>query len=135
MARAYGALTTQDGRTKVGVTEPTAISVLLCAFTMLRRASVAGANWSEVNFEDRTWAIPAGRMKSKRSFVVPLSDQALRLLQRAKELADGSSFVFPGRDEDGPIEPDVITPALGRSMKALSSPLPARMIFAEPAAP
>jgi integrase len=89
---------------------------------MLRRASVAGDKWSEVSFEVRTWAIPASRMKSKRSFVVPLSDQALRLLARAKELADGSSFEFPGRDEDGPIEPDVITRAMGRSMKALSFP-------------
>lgn len=118
----YGALTTPSGRARRGVTEPVAIAVLMCAFTLLRRASVAGLRWTEINFEDHTWTVPAGRMKSKRSFVVPLSDEAIGLLLRVRELNDGSPLAFPGRDGEGPIEAAVITRAMGPSMKVLKFP-------------
>jgi integrase len=42
-------------------------------------------------------------MKAKRVHRVPLSDRCLEILARAKELAVGSEFLFPGRAPDKPM--------------------------------
>ena len=118
----YVALNTPEERARLGVTEPTAIAIQLCAFTLLRRASVAGLRRAEISFEDRTWTVPASRMKTGQSFVVPLSDSALALITRAFELAGPSDFGFPERSGAKAIEPSVITRAMGRSMHALGFP-------------
>jgi integrase len=63
--------------------------------TACRTSEVLGARWPEIDSKARLWTIPASRMKSRREFVVPLSDQAmdiLRVLPRTNDL------VFPGRD-------------------------------------
>jgi integrase len=60
-----------------------------------RREEVAGARWSEVNWKDRTWTIPATRMKAKREHVVPLSTSAVTLLENLP--TKGSEFIFGGK--------------------------------------
>lgn len=64
----------------------------LCA---VRSSEARFARWQEVEPETATWTIPAERMKAKRVHRVPLSTQALDVLEQAKELADGSGLIFP----------------------------------------
>ena len=50
--------------------------------------------WSEVDFEEKLWTLPAGRIKSKdHDHLVPLSSQVLEILEARKD--NGSPFVFP----------------------------------------
>src|SRR5262249_30256565 len=42
---------------------------------------VLGARWDEINWTDRTWTIPADRMKARQEHRVPLSAPALDLLR------------------------------------------------------
>jgi integrase len=51
----------------------------LCA---ARSGEVIGATWSEIDFVERTWSIPASRMKAGRPHVVPLSVDALKVIER-----------------------------------------------------
>jgi integrase len=51
--------------------------------------------WEEIDFEERTWTIPAERMKARKEHRVPLTDDAIQLLQNLPSF-DGSDFVFPG---------------------------------------
>ena len=44
---------------------------------------------------DHVWTIPAGKSKTAREHRVPLSDAARAVLDRARELADGSGLIFP----------------------------------------
>jgi integrase len=53
----------------------------LLTLTALRRDEAALATWNEIDFDKRTWIIPASRMKLKRDFYVPLSDDVIELLQ------------------------------------------------------
>lgn len=74
--------------------------VRLClAFTILtaaRGAEARGARWAEIDTAAEVWTIPAERMKSRRPHVVPLSAQALAVLEEARSHAwAGSPFVFP----------------------------------------
>jgi len=70
--------------------------------TATRNSETSRAEWSEFNFEERIWIIPAERMKSKREHVVPLSDQAIEILNVMKETVQ-SKYVFAGRIGGRPI--------------------------------
>ena len=49
-----------------------------------RSGNVLGARWSELDLKRNVWTIPADRMKMEREHAVPLSCQALIVLERAK---------------------------------------------------
>ena len=49
--------------------------------TAVRSNEARGAIWAEIDLEARVWTIPAARMKMSRDHDVPLSDQAVALLQ------------------------------------------------------
>jgi integrase len=73
------------------------------AFTVLtacRTNEVIGARWSEVDLEAGLWVIPAQRMKAQREHRVPLSEQALAILQALpRETEDGYLFVGARRGQ------------------------------------
>ena len=73
----------------------TKLAIELLVLTATRSGEVRLANWSEVDFEARSWTIPAERMKMKEEHIIPLSDRALAVLQEAKALSDGG-LIFPG---------------------------------------
>lgn len=67
-------------------------------FTVLnavRPVEGRGAEKSEIVASKRVWIIPDDRMKMGASHVVPLADQSLAIVERAKELAPGSALLFP----------------------------------------
>jgi integrase len=67
--------------------------IILCAS---RSGEVRFAEWSEIDFEARTWTIPEERMKAAKEHVVPLTDRAIEILHEAKLYTDGSHLIFPG---------------------------------------
>lgn len=64
------------------------------ALTAARSSDVRGALWSEMDLEKRLWIVPALRMKMKREHRVPLSPQAVALLE-AMPKQEGQELVFP----------------------------------------
>jgi integrase len=73
------------------------LALRLILLTMVRKGELIGALWSEVDFEQATWTIPAARMKAGRAHVVYLSSQALDILVALKTCAGGSLYLLPGR--------------------------------------
>ena len=63
--------------------------------TAARSGEARGATWDEINLESREWRIPASRMKAYVEHRVPLSDEAVAVLEKARALDDGSGLVFP----------------------------------------
>lgn len=64
--------------------------------TAARTGEVIGAEWIEVDLVSRIWTIPGERTKSGRDHRVPLSDQAVALLEALEERR-WSDFIFPSR--------------------------------------
>ena len=62
--------------------------------TMVRPSEAAGSKWDEIDFENKLWHIPADRMKKKKSHTVPLSDEALAILEHIKPLTGHYEHVF-----------------------------------------
>ena len=63
------------------------VSARALEFTILtatRTQEVIGARWDEIDLDQKTWTIPAERMKAKQKHVVPLSDRAVEILAERK---------------------------------------------------
>jgi integrase len=82
--------------------------------TAARTGEVLEAKWSEIDFEQAAWTIPAGRMKAGREHRVPLAPRSVELLKQAKLLAAGSDFVFPGRSGKKPMSNMVLLMTMRR---------------------
>lgn len=63
--------------------------------TMVRPSEAAGAKWSEIDFDNKLWTIPAERMKKKREHLVPLTEQTIDILDRLKPLSGHREYLFP----------------------------------------
>lgn len=75
-------------------------SLRLRLLTLQRGNEVTGAGWDE--FDGDWWTIPGARTKNKRSHRVPLSPQALAVLDATRAHSGGSGWVFPASRGDGP---------------------------------
>jgi integrase len=73
----------------------TRLALLLMVYTFPRTKELRGARWSEFDFAKAEWTIPAERMKKGEEHVVPLSRQALAVLEELHPLTGTSEFVFP----------------------------------------
>ena len=51
------------------------------AYTFVRSGELREARWKEINFEKAEWIIPANHTKLRREHIVPLSHQALAILE------------------------------------------------------
>ncbi|MNN07891.1 Prophage CP4-57 integrase [compost metagenome] len=63
--------------------------------TMTRPAEAATTRWADIDFERRVWTIPPERMKKRRPHSIPLSDQAMSLLEILKSHSGHREYVFP----------------------------------------
>jgi integrase len=80
----------------------------------LPTSEVLEAKWDEVDFERAIWTIPTSRMKARREHRVPLVPRSVEILVRAKMLAAGSDYLFPGRSIEKPMSNMVFLMALRR---------------------
>jgi integrase len=128
-----GALPTVQTINRAAITEPAKVGELLraidgyqggfvvqCALkfaplVFVRPGELRHAEWSEIDYENAEWNIPAGKMKMKEPHLVPLSQQAIEILKEIKNLTGASRYVFPsGRSFDRPMSDNAILAALRR---------------------
>lgn len=90
--------------------------LLLC---MCRTQELRGMRWEEIDREAALWRIPAERMKMRQEHLVPLSRQAMRILDELRGVTGDGSLVFPSycrqRRDETPLGKNTINNAL-RSM-------------------
>ena len=109
-----GALTPAKVTHLAAITEPEKVAELLraiegysgsyvvkCALKIaplvfVRPGELRNMEWSEINFEEALWSIPAQKMKMKEPHLVTLSKQAVAILRDLQPLTGKSTFVFPG---------------------------------------
>lgn len=82
--------------------------------TACRSGEARLATWPEIDLKNKTWSIPGARMKSGRPHSVPLSDEAVALLE-ALPTVEGTDLIFPGAKKDKPLS-DMSLSAVVRRM-------------------
>ncbi|MFP4864158.1 tyrosine-type recombinase/integrase [Providencia rettgeri] len=65
--------------------------------TMVRPSEASNARWSEIDFDTATWKIPPERMKGNREHIVPLSKQAMKILERLNECRRGDIIFYSAK--------------------------------------
>lgn len=85
----------------------------LAPLVFVRPGELRGAEWIEFDLKAAEWRIPAARMKMKADHIVPLSRQAVAVLEEQKSISGATRYVFPSvRTTDKPISENTINAAL-----------------------
>ena len=80
---------------KSGASLASKLCLRFIILTAARYGEARYATWSEIDYDDKLWVIPASRMKMNVQHRVPLSDAAIAVLERAKGIGDGAGLIFP----------------------------------------
>lgn len=93
----------------------TKLALRLIILTFVRTGELRGARWEEFDVEQRQWRIPAERMKMRSPHIVPLSPQALAVIEALRPITGQSDLLFPSRrDKERPISENTLIYALYR---------------------
>lgn len=108
-----GALTTPKTTHHAAVTDPDEVGVLLKSMDgytgqdvtrmalrlsphlFVRPGELRQAEWTEIDVGKAIWLIPAERMKMRRPHKVPLSRQALAMIEELREISGHRRYLFP----------------------------------------
>ncbi len=118
---------------RAAITDPKKVSQLLCEIddydgyfplvcalklappVFTRPTDLRAAEWKEFDFEKAEWRIPAERMKMRETHIVPLSRQAVVILEELRKFSGGDKFLFPSiRSSVRPISDATMLNALRR---------------------
>jgi integrase len=72
----------------------TRLAVEFMMHTFVRTNEMIQAKWTEFNFQDAMWTVPAERMKMGKAHLVPLSRQVLKILEEMKLHNGNFEWVF-----------------------------------------
>lgn len=89
-----------------------AAALQLTILTACRTSEVLLATWDEFDLDNRLWTIPARRMKAAVAHRVPLSDEAMKLLDTIKRMGKSKGYLFPGAKAGKPLSNMAMTMAL-----------------------
>jgi integrase len=107
-----GLLRAIDGYSGSFVTQ---CALRLAPLVFVRPGELRQAEWSEFDFEEALWTIPAERMKMKESLLIPLAAQAVAILRDLHALTGNGRYVFPSpRTKTRPMSNNGILSALRR---------------------
>lgn len=89
-----------SGYAGYGFVKPATVLMLL---TFVRTAEIRRASWADIDLEAALWRIPAAKMKMGTEHIVPLSRQAVMLLQSVYPHSHMRPVVFPNarRPDEG----------------------------------
>jgi len=95
----------------------TKLALMLIMHTFVRPGEIRGARWEEFDLIKREWRIPAHRMKMKEEHIVPLSTQAISILEEVELISGKYELLFPGaRDNRKPMSENTLTYAIRKRL-------------------
>ena len=68
--------------------------------TFARTGTIRAAQWQEIDWDNAMWNIPAEHMKMHQAHIIPLSRQALKLLEEVRVFTGDSEFIFYANPND-----------------------------------
>jgi len=93
----------------------TRCALKIAPLTFVRPGELRHAEWTEIDLENAEWRIPAARMKMREKHIVPLSRQAVEVLNELHPLTGSGLYVFPGeRSRSRPMSENTVLAALRR---------------------
>ena len=92
---------------------PIKCALQLAPLVFVRPGELQKAEWAEFDLELPEWRIPAEKMQMRQQHIVPLSRQALNILEALRPYTGGGRFLFPStRSATKPIAAESLLAAL-----------------------
>lgn len=93
----------------------TQMALKMLPYVFVRSFNIRHCEWSEIDFIDNVWRIPADKMKVKEEFTLPLPPQVIKILEEMKDFSGEGKYVFPSfRTKDKPMSDNTIISAIRR---------------------
>ena len=87
----------------------------LAPLVFVRPGELRAAEWIEIDLDGAEWRIPAERMKMNETHIVPLSTQAIAIIEELHSITGHGRFLFPSlRTNERPISENTLNAALRR---------------------
>jgi integrase len=67
----------------------------LIPYCFVRANELLRAEWTEFNFTDAEWRVPASRMKMRRIHIVPIARQPMEILRELQKFSGNGQYLFP----------------------------------------
>ena len=74
--------------------EQTVAGLQLMALCFVRTKELRHFEWSEIDYHKSVWRIPAAKMKMRQDHIIPLSPQAISIIERMRPLTEQTGYVF-----------------------------------------
>ena len=99
--KAFGKLLYEiDAYNRSGILVHSALKLM--PYVFVRSNELLRAEWTEFNFDEAEWRIPAGRMKMRRMHIVPLARQPMAILRELREFSGNGQYLFPCKWKTSP---------------------------------
>ena len=93
----------------------TQFALQMAPLVFVRPGELRHCEWAEIRTDEATWRIPSTKMKMRRDHIVPLSRQALSILEELQPLTGSGIYAFPSaRSATRPMSENTINGALRR---------------------
>ena len=121
-ALAYGDVPKVLRRVELSTAYPmTKLCFRLLVLTACRSGEIRGAGWTEIDLPGALWTIPSDRTKTAREHRVPLSTEAVRVLEEARGYSAPDGLVFTAPRSGGQLS-DMTLLAVLRRLKVAAVP-------------
>ncbi|MDO5356615.1 MAG: integrase arm-type DNA-binding domain-containing protein [Conchiformibius sp.] len=105
------------------ITQQNRLAIMILMLVFVRSNELRGAQWQEIDFQQRIWLIPAQRMKVPRDHLIPLADWTVQLLQELQAITGHTPYLFPSRVKDGYISEATLNTIINRmGYKGIATP-------------
>lgn len=84
----------------------------LMTLTFVRTAELINMEWNEIDFDNHLWRIPAHKMKMALPHIVPLSRQAIELIESLRPITGNKQFVFYNHSKAKPLSNNALLSAI-----------------------
>jgi len=72
----------------------TRMALTIAPYVFLRPFNIRHAEWSEIDFDEKLWRIPANKMKIKKEHVIPLTDRIVEILKEMQLFSNDAKYIF-----------------------------------------
>ncbi len=80
---------------KANTSQQNKLAIRLMLLTFVRTGELRKSTWKDIDFEAREWRLPAHITKMRDEHIVPLSDQAIKLLKELHDMTGHRDLLFP----------------------------------------
>jgi integrase len=104
-----------------GISQEVRLALKLQLLTASRIGEALNAEWSDIDWDQSVWTVPAERSKNGLSHRIPLSLPARQVLAELRVLTGQRKWLFPSPSKEKPITTNAANRAIARNLSSIGT--------------